>query len=141
MFQLDDNFLQDVGLGELPANQKKEFLNHIYMELERRVGETLSEGLNEQQLSEFEAFIDREEDKVTAWFTKNLSEYEQLEDFQKIKASAPQDVAGLDVLCEYGSLKWLELNRPNYKQIVADEMDKLKQEVIDNRDTILSQTA
>ena len=53
MFQLDDKFLQDVGLGDLPEDQKAAFLQHIYEELELRVGTKLSEGLNEQQLGEF----------------------------------------------------------------------------------------
>ncbi|HET6622539.1 MAG TPA: DUF5663 domain-containing protein [Candidatus Saccharimonadales bacterium] len=141
MFQLDDKFLSDVGLADLPAEQKQEFLNHTYLELERRVGEALSEGLSEGQLSEFEAFIDRDEDKVRGWFTENLPEYNRLEDFQKLKASAPDGVAELDLLSEYGSLKWLEINRPDYKQTVADEMAKLKQEIVDNHDAILGQSA
>ena len=29
MFQLDDKFLQDVGLGDLPEDQKKLFLDHF----------------------------------------------------------------------------------------------------------------
>ncbi|HET8690412.1 MAG TPA: DUF5663 domain-containing protein [Candidatus Saccharimonadales bacterium] len=141
MFQLDDKFLEDVGLGELPAEQKEEFLNHTYLELERRVGESLSEGLSEGQLAEFEAFIDRDETKVQAWFAENLPEYEQMEDYQRLKASAPVDVQPIAVLSEYGSLKWLEINRPDYKQTVADEMSRLKQEIVDNRDAILGQAA
>lgn len=30
---------------------------------------------------------------------------------------------------EAGALKWLETNFPNYKQVVADELQKLKEEV------------
>ncbi len=30
---------------------------------------------------------------------------------------------------EAGALKWLETNFPNYKQVVADELEKLKAEV------------
>lgn len=141
MFQLDDKFLADVGLGGLPADQKEEFLNHTYLELEHRVGESLSEGLSEAQLAEFEAFIDRDETQIQAWFADNLPEYEQMEDYQRLKASAPPDVQPIAVLAEYGSLKWLEINRPDYKQTVANEMAKLKQEISDNRDAILGQAA
>ncbi len=30
---------------------------------------------------------------------------------------------------EEGALKWLETNFPNYRQVVADELEKLKQEI------------
>lgn len=137
MFQLDDKFLQDIGLGDLPEPEKKAFLQHIYEELELRVGTKLSEGLNEQQMGEFEAFVDRDEDKVRAWFDKNLPDYAAQPDFQQLKASAPADVPEVAVMSEYASLKWLELNRPDYRQIVSAELEKLKQEIIANRDNIL----
>jgi len=137
MFQLDDKFLQDVGLGNLPDEEKKAFLQHIYEELELRVGTKLSEGLSEQQMSEFEAFVDRNEDKVRAWFDKNLPDYAAQPDYQQLKASAPADVPEVAVMSEYASLKWLELNRPDYRQIVAQELEKLKAEIIANRDNIM----
>lgn len=137
MFQLDDKFLQDVGLNELPAEQKEAFLAHIYQELELRVGTKLSEGLSEQQLQEFEAFVDRDEARVRQWFADNLPEYENAADYQRLKASAPEGTEELVVMSEYGSLKWLELNRPDYKQVVASEMELLKAEIAGNRETIL----
>lgn len=138
MFQLDDKFLQDVGLSDLPEDQKKEFLQHIYSELELRVGTKLSEGMNEQQLAEFEAFVDQDEQKVVSWFEKYLPNYQQAEDFQSLRASAPPEISPIVVLSEYGSLKWLELNRPDYKQVVAAELDTLKSEITQNRDSLLS---
>jgi len=36
MFQLDDQFLKDLGLDELPDDQKQAFKEHIYNELELR---------------------------------------------------------------------------------------------------------
>lgn len=137
MFQLDDKFLQDVGLGDMPKEQKEAFLQHIYSELELRVGTKLSEGLSDDQMSEFEAFIDRDGERAEAWFAAHLPNYAEQADYQQLKSSAPQGVSALDILCEYGSLKWLEVNRPDYRQVVAAEMDKLKQEIIQNKDAIL----
>lgn len=137
MFQLDDKFLQDVGLNDLPEDQKKAFLQHIYDELELRVGTMLSEGLDEMQLQQFEAFVDRDEEKVRDWFEKNLPDYAARPDFQQLKASAPADIDEVALLSEYGSLKWLEMNRPDYRQIVSAELEKIKQEIVSNRDGIL----
>lgn len=99
MFTLDDDFLQSLGLGAMPEDQKAAFLQHIYEELELRVGTRLSDGMSDQQLEEFEKLIDAND--------------------------------------EPGALKWLEAHRPDYKDVVAEELEKLKQEIIANRDVIL----
>lgn len=91
MFKLDDNLLRELGLGDLPPAEKNKMLGHIYETLEMRVGMTLAQQMTDEQLSEFETFIDSND--------------------------------------EAGALKWLETNFPNYKQVVADELEKLKAEV------------
>lgn len=91
MFKLNDEFLQELGLGALPPQEKNRMLNHIYETLEMRVGMKLAEQMTKEQLDEFESFIDRKD--------------------------------------EAGALKWLETNFPNYKQVVADELETLKKEV------------
>ena len=137
MFQLDDKFLQEVGLGDLPEDQKQAFLAHFREQLELRVGPKLSEGLSDAQLAEFESFIDRKDDQVNAWLAANVPDYEQDSVYQQLKTSAPDSVPQNILLAEYASLKWLSLNRPNYKEVVAQTMESLKQEIINNRDAIL----
>src|SRR5437870_3926624 len=102
MFQLDDNLLRELGLGELPAAEKNKMLAHIYETLELRVGMKLAEQMTDAQLDEFEGFIDKND--------------------------------------EAGALKWLETNFPDYKQVVADELDKLKAEIKEQAPAILQAT-
>lgn len=137
MFQLDDKFLQDVGLGSLPADQKQMFLDHFREQLELRVGTRLSEGLSDAQLEEFESFIDRNDEKVNAWLMANVPQYDQDPIYQQLKSGAPAEIPQNVVLAEYASLKWLGLNRPDYRQVVAQTMEELKNEIIANRDAIL----
>lgn len=149
MFQLDDNFLNDLGLGGLPDDQKKAFLQHTYDELQLQVGTKLSEGLDEMQLQQFEHFVDAGDAErtqevreaafvhVLAWFEKHLADYQSRADFLQLKQSAPEGVDQMTIVSEYGSLKWLEMNRPDYRQIVTAELEKLKQQIIANRDGIL----
>ncbi len=137
MFQLDDKFLQDVGLGGLPEDQKKLFLDHFREQLELRVGTRLSEGLSDAQLEEFESFIDRKDDRVNAWLAANVPNYEEDTIYQQLKAGAPEQIPQNVVLAEYASLKWLGLNRPDYKDVVTATMNELKSEIIANRDAIL----
>ncbi len=137
MFQLDDQFLQDVGLGELPAEQKQMFLDHFREQLELRVGTRLSEGLSDAQLEEFESFIDRNDEKVNTWLAANVPQYDQDSIYQQLKAGAPAEIPQNVVLAEYASLKWLGINRPDYRKVVSETMEELKSEIIANRDAIL----
>lgn len=137
MFQLDDKFLQDVGLGELPDDQKQAFLAYFREQLELRVGTKLSEGLSDAQLDEFESFIDRDEEKVNAWIAANVPNYEEDQVWQQLKGGAPAEIPEIAVKSEYASLKWLGINRPDYRDVVAAVMQELKDETIKNRDAIL----
>ena len=141
MFQLDDKFLQDVGLGSLPEEQKKAFLDHFREQLELRVGTKLSDGLSDAQLEEFESFIDRNEEKVTNWVQTNVPDYENDQIYQQLKSGAPENIPPLVVLSEYASLKWLGMNRPDYREVVAQTMEELKKEITTNRDAILGSAA
>ncbi len=141
MFQLDDNFLQQVGLGGLPDDQKQAFLDHLKEQLELRVGTKLSDGLQDAQLAEFESFIDRDEARVNEWIARNVPDYQNDPVFQQLKSGAPADVPVLVLMSEYASLKWLGINRPDYRDVVARTMDELKAEIIANRDAILGNTA
>ena len=137
MFQLDDKFLEDVGLGGLPDDQKKLFLDHFREQLELRVGTQLSEGLSEAQLSEFESFMDRDMQRVTAWLDANVPDFDSDPVYVQLKANVPQNIPQNAVLSEYASLKWLGINRPNYREVVTKTIEALKKEISENRDVIL----
>lgn len=143
MFQLDDQFLADIGLAELPEEQKKPFLQHVYDQLEYRVGVRLSEGMSDAQLEEFEAIIDKKQEVIDAWLTQYAPNYASDELFTKIQqAAAAQGVAADDpnapaLKSEYAATKWLEVNRPDYRDVVAKTLEELKQEIAQSRDAIL----
>lgn len=91
MIRIDDSLLEEIGLISLPKPERDQLLRQIYETLEMRVGMRLAERMTDQQLDEFERFIDTND--------------------------------------EAGALKWLETNFPDYKQVVADELEKLKTEI------------
>ncbi len=137
MFKLDDKFLEDLGLGALPPEQKQAFLQHIYSELEMRVGEKLTEGMSDELLDEFGYFVDMNVDGMTKWFAENLPDYADRDDFKQLKeanAQAPEAA----VQSEYGAMKWLQLNRPDYPQVVAAVLEEIKGEIRSNKDAILA---
>ena len=90
--QFDDKFLQEMGLSAMPEDQKQKFLDYIQEELEVRIGERISKGLTEAQLSQFDTITD------------------------------PAEAA-----------KWLEKNRPDYREIVNRTIEEMKDEIRANR--------
>lgn len=102
MFKLDNNLLTELGLGALPVAEKNKMLAHIYETLELNVGMRLAQQMSDEQLKEFESFIDNSD--------------------------------------EAGALKWLETNFPDYKQVVADELELLKVEIKNQAPAIMQAT-
>jgi len=100
MLKIDDNLLQQIGLGSLPVEEKRGLLSHIYETLEMRVGMRLADQMSNEQLDEFEKYFEAKDDA--------------------------------------GAFKWLETNFPNYKEIVNEEFEKLKNEVAQTASQILS---
>ena len=137
MFRLDEQFLKDIGLDGLPEEQKKPFLQHIYSELELRVGTRLSDGLSDAQLEEFEKIIDRDQEKIQNWLAEHAPTYMDDEAFKKLQQATGIDASDPRLVAEYTATKWLEVNRPDYRQVVATVLDELKREIMSNRDAIL----
>lgn len=137
MFRLDEQFLKDIGLDTLPEEQKQPFLQHIYSELELRVGTRLSDGLSDTQLEEFEQIIDRNQEKIQNWLTQYAPNYAQDDTFVRLQQAAKLEANDPRLIAEYTATKWLEVNRPDYRQVVAQVLDELKKEIMVNREAIL----
>ncbi len=137
MFQLDDQFLQDIGLADLPEEQRKPFLQHVYDQLEYRVGVRLSEGMTDAQLEEFEAIIDRKPDVIDAWVIQHSPDFVNDELYVKIQTASGLPAGDARIKAEYAATKWLEVNRPDYRDVVAATLSELKQEISQSKDAIL----
>jgi len=141
MFQLDDKFLQEIGLNDLPEEQKKPFLQHIYDELELRVGTKLSDGMSDAQLQEFESIIDRKDEVIVARMAKYAPDYHNDAGFMQLQKTTGLDVNDPNLRAEYAATKWLEVNRPDYREVVSQVLGELKKEIIAGRDKILEKPA
>src|SRR6185369_4477842 len=100
MIKLDDDLLQELGLAALPPEEKKKLLAHIYETLEMRVGMKLAEQMTDAQLTEFEQFIDRnDEGGALKWLETNFPNYKDVvaAEFERLKTEirqvAPQILA------------------------------------------------
>ncbi len=145
MFNLNDKFLEELGLGALPAEEKPKMRSHIYETLEMRVGMKLASGMSDAQLSEFESLISGDSSKATGFLDKIDPSWRQNPNYQKAReteekrAVQRQRQPNFDaVTSEYASLRWLEGNFPNYKQVVSEELEKLKNEIKSSAPQILA---
>jgi hypothetical protein len=137
MFKLDEEFLAQLGLGDMPQEQKQAFLQHIYSELEIRVGEKLTEDMNEAQLDEFGYFVDKNEQGIRNWFAANAPDYADSPDYKVLQEKMPE-ASEIELMSEFGATKWLQINRPDYPEVVRQVLEVLKKEILDNKDKILS---
>lgn len=91
MIQINNSLLDEVGLGNLGEDDKKNLLTKLYETLELKVGQKLASQMSDKQLDEFDRYFQAKDEK--------------------------------------GAFMWLESNFPNYKEIVQEQFDVLKDEL------------
>jgi predicted RNA-binding Zn ribbon-like protein len=94
--KLDHNLLEELGLGTLPTPEKNRLLAHIYETLELRVGTKIAAELEDEQLSEFEQFIDsKDEAGAQRWLEQNYPNYPQTvsQELAQLKTEIKRDAA------------------------------------------------
>lgn len=74
--RINEEFIQEIGLGEMPAMEKQAFMEHAEEELEVRVGERISRELTEAQLREFEGIQDDQE--AMMWLERNVPRFREM---------------------------------------------------------------
>lgn len=148
MFKLDDNLLQELGLGGLPVEEKNKMLGHIYETLEMRVGMKLAEQMTNEQLDDFERFIDGDIpyarnflDGAKPGWQQSAAYQTSLQNAQAAAARDNRPINENSVISEFGALSWLETNFPGYKQVVANELEALKAEIKQAAPQILAVSA
>lgn len=136
MFEIDDKMLDDLGVGALQGKEREEFKAYVKNTLQDRVGKKLTDGMDDSVLDEFGYFMDGNVDGMKQWLAAHVPDYESDPNFVRLKQNNPDADEG-DVLAAYGQLAWLQVNCPNYPEIVSQTLDEIKHEIADNREAIL----
>ncbi len=136
MFELDEKFFEEIGLNRMPVNEQEEFKKHIQEEIEVRVGERISDGMSPEKLDEFEAIIDENSDFIQNWVLMNTPDYKNDEIYQTfVNQNNGQESA--EIMNEYAAMKWLQVNRPDFAQIIETVMNEMKGELRANINKII----
>lgn len=124
MLELNEEFLDQLGLGGLTEQGRHELLSRVWAQLELSVGTELSAGMSDDQMDEFEAFIDHDEGRTLEWLHAHEPTWTSLSD------------AGEIDMYDFASMQWLALHRPDYRQVVNDKLADIRLELFENRDAI-----
>ena len=93
--------------------------------------------MSDAQLDEFANIIDKAPGAVDEFLAKHAPNYQQEPMFQRLVQATKADPNDPRLKDEFAATKWLEVNRPDYRDVVAATMDELKKEIITNREAIL----
>lgn len=74
--RIDDVFMEEVGLSEMPDDERQAFMDHAEEELEVRVGHAVGRELSEQQLKDFEELD--EGGQAAAWLKINVPNFRDI---------------------------------------------------------------
>lgn len=98
MISLDNNLLNELGLGTLGEQDKASLLKQMRDSLELNVGTKLAERLSEEQLNEFGALADQNDaDGALRWLQANCPDYQQVvaAEFERLKAEIARNVPAI----------------------------------------------
>ena len=137
MFQLDDKFFEGIGIERMSPEEAAVFKQHVQEELEARIGERIMDGFSSEKLEEFEQIMDDAPGFVDNWLRLNVLDFRN----DKTFAALVQNNNGQEtrqVISEFASLKWLEINRPDFNQISMLVIKEMQDELRANIDKIFS---
>lgn len=137
MFQLDDNFFEGIGIKRMSPEEAVVFKQHVQEELEARIGERIMDGFSNEKLEEFEKIIDDVPGFVDNWLMINVPDFRSNRAFNAlVQQNGGQE--NRQTIAEFASMKWLEINRPDFNQITTIVMKEMQDELKANIDKIFS---
>lgn len=140
MIKIDEKFLEEVGLSTLVETKKADFIAKTQEELENRVGEKMSEGMTVDQLREFEGIMNNDRNTMIRVLSQ-IGDYREDDLYRKLLKKHGVTEGTLEILGEFLSVKWIQLNRPDYATITRNVADELKREIIEASAMILNANA
>lgn len=132
---IDDDFLQEVGLGDTPESEKPALISRIRSELESRIGEEMGKDLSLDQLKEFEALMNNDQNTIKKLVSQMEADFREDTLYQSLLEKHGVSEGNWEILGEYLSIIWIRENRPDYRDVVKrvseDFKNQIKQKNVD----------
>ena len=133
-----EEFLARAGLGNMDPELRQSFLAYMYEWVQSEIGDRLTDGLSDEQVAEFEAIMAGDAGIVDAWIAEHAPEYLTDARYLRIVQSAPEGVDEAGLRQEYASARWIEVVRPDFKEVSAAVWADVMQMIRENREAILA---
>jgi hypothetical protein len=124
MFGIDDKFLEEIGIANMPEPARGQLVEGIQQTIQDRVLIQLADQINEFLTDELEQ-INSSPEFAEHWLKKNLPHYAGSSDYKQFAENIPAE----NVTQLYAQTKWFEMNLPTYPATVAQVIDDVKQEL------------
>ncbi|MFT0848768.1 DUF5663 domain-containing protein [Actinomycetaceae bacterium L2_0104] len=132
-----DEFLARVGLGSMEPEMRASFLAYMFEWVQNEIGDRLTEGLSEEQVKEFEAIMGGDTAVVDNWIAENAPDYREDERYSRMKRSF-ENADDATLRKEYASSRWIEVVRPDFKDVTTAVWLDVESTIRQNRDEILA---
>jgi protein-tyrosine-phosphatase len=123
MYQ-NEQIIEQLGIADLPDDQ----IENIVNEAQVRIGEAVSTQLTDEQLNEYQAIIDGDEQVIEAWLDKNVPNYKDAAAYQSFEEGYEEDPEKNDPKKLFASLAWVQFTVPQLQEVVATALESFKQE-------------
>lgn len=117
-----DELIVELGIEKFSPEQQQRVLDELNM----LVGEAMLGHLSDQQVSEYEAIINGNQEVITNWLNENDPNYQETVAYQQLAEGYEDDPDKVPADKVYASIAWLEKNNPNLSETVETIKATLK---------------
>ena len=118
----DEELLEKIGAADAPEDEQRLLLE----QLQTYIGEAISNTLSEQQLNEYQAIIDDDEDVIDAWLDAHVPDYKNAVLYQEFEQGTEQDPERNSPKKLFASLAWVEVHVPNLQAIIDEVVESFR---------------
>lgn len=110
-----DELITELGIESYTPEEQQRVLDELNM----LVGEAMLGHLSEEQVTEYEAIINGNQEVITNWLTENDPLYQDSIAYQELAVGFEDDPDQVPADKVYASMAWIEKNNPNLNETVS----------------------
>jgi hypothetical protein len=110
-----EELITELGIENYSPEEQQRILDELNM----LVGEAMLGHLSEEQVDEYEAIINGDQEVITSWLAMNDPGYAETVAYQELAEGYEDDPDKIPADKVYASMAWIEKNNPNLSETVA----------------------